>query len=476
MLVGCTVVLIMLLRVALYGSWLPFLAGIFLLVIVFLVVRARHAPYLAFAALAPFAITLPMLSKFPVMGLVLAIGALGVVARRATQGQASVRTIRSWDTLCVVFYLGLFVVYLMHPALPGAAIGMSQDITGFRSWLDHAMGLGLLLFMGSLISTHDEVRTFFRWMWVWAFIFTIVFIPMMFIQNWPLTLLLHRAGVYVSYFGNGWRRFVFLPTMGSIMIMAALLPNLFGVSRFQRRLLAPLGLLAFVAGGNRSSAIGLVIQLAVIALRKGKHLALAVLCIAIAITALAANALFDTGARSIETPVVRIMTTFSPQLARSSGSLGTLEWRVIRWKRAMTDIRRHPWAGMGYGGLKDYFELLSATGGVSTELAIDRDLATGSTHNGYISAARALGIPITVLFIWIMFHRIGRHWRLAGSIQPHNKKLAEAHLFLCSYLAMTACILLVSAEIRSPALWLMLAMGFVIERITHTDDDVAVAT
>lgn len=465
---GWVVFSMKLLSSSLPGNWIPLLACGALLAGVLMVVRARHPAYLAFGILVPLGLTLPVIRQVPILGLVLAVSVTGAVVQHMVRGPSR-QGVHSWDTLTIVFHLCVLVIYALHPVLPGFALGLSQDITGFRSWLDHAMDLVMLLFLGRLVTCRDDVQGLFRWLRIWAVIFTAIFVVLMFIPGWQLSQTLANAGVFVTFFGNGWRRFVFLPTMGMLMIMAGLMPKLFGVSRFQIRLLVPLGVLAVVAGGNRGSVLGLLMQLAVISLRKGKYLAIASLCLGVSILVIAANALFERGALTVENPLIRVMTTFSPGLAEASGSMGTVEWRLIRWRRAMEDIRLHPWTGMGYGGMKDYFAVVSGERGPSAEMAVERDLATGSTHNGYISAARALGVPITALFMIIMLRRVHRHWRAAGALLQRDPLLGEANLFVCSYLATALAILMVGAEIRAPAFWFFIAVGFVVERLTPVD-------
>ncbi len=466
--IGGVATLLLLLRSVMLGFWLPILGAVAFVGVLAMVVRARHPAYLAFGVLVPFGITLPFVSGLPILGLVLALGIAERAARYATGGTAP--SIRSWDGLAMIFHLSLLGIYLRDPALPGVALGLSQDITGFRSWLDHAMDFGLLVFLGHLITSRQDVSSLFRWLRRWALVFAVAFMVLMFVPSWRLTLFLKQSSVFVSYFGNGWRRFVFLPTMGMFLLLSALLPTLFDISCFRARLLVPVGLAAIIAGGNRGSIVGLLVQLGVISLRKGKFIALSALAMLVALSMLAANALLEHNLVGIENPLMRVMTTFSPKLAEASGSLGTMEWRMVRWRRAVEDIRKHPWAGLGYGGVSDYFALLSPRGGPTEELAVERDLATGSTHNGYISAARALGIPITVMFVLLLPYRIYRHWRLAGACLASERLMGEAHLFICSYLAMFSCMLLVSAEIRAPVLWFFIGLGFILENMGNAGD------
>jgi len=269
----------------------------------------------------------------------------------------------------------------------------------------------------------------------------------------------------VVKFGNGWRRFVFLPYMGIFMVMAYFLPALFRTTPGQGRLLVTLGLVAIIAGGNRASVYSILIMLVLMWVIRRKFLALGAMSAAVIGMILLSNVVLQKGWVDSETPWSRVLSAVSPKMAVEIGVMDPVEWRLIRWKRAIEDIKQHPWVGTGYGGLKGYFRMLSDIQETSADLDVDRDLATGSTHNGYLSAARNLGIPITVLFVLIVVVRMRVHWCKANPRSHPDAVLSEAHIFLCAYLAMILAVMMTGAEIRVPSLWVFIVLSIIVERL-----------
>jgi len=455
---------LMLLNAAVSGSWTPLLFTGFTILLVVLVVKANGPAYLAFGTLAPFGISLGIIQQVPALGLALMISVCGICLKTIIQGKSAPRLGRA-DWMIVLFYLYLLIRYCVDPVFPGKALGLSEDITGFRSWLDHLLSLIIYLFLGYCIATRADVLKLFRWLLVFAVIFAVIFLTIMFIPGMALSQFLANMGITPGEFDNGWRRFVFLPTMGLFMLMAYMLPTLFGTTPVQGRFLLVLGLIATIAGGNRGSTLALLVMMIVVWMLRKRRLAVAVLCACIAGLIMTVNMLHEQGWIRGGTPLDRVLSVFSPGISTEIGVMGTMEWRVMRWKRAMEDIKEHPWFGMGYGGLRGYFRLLSDVGNADAALEVERDVATGSTHNGYVSSARALGIPITLLFVVIMARRIMMHRRLAALHRLHDRELFEVHAFLCAYLIAMLCILMVGAEIRTPSVWLFIVLGLLVERL-----------
>lgn len=461
--VGLTGSLI-LMNLAMTGNWKMLLIALEALALTGLVVWAKHPAYLAFGILAPFGISLGFIQQVPSLALALTICLCAVCIKSAAR-HIPARIIISADAIIIVFYLCLVVRYCMNPVLPGYSMGLSEDISGFRSWLDHLIGFTIVLFLGRLITSYTDVRNLFRRLLFFSVLFFFVFIAIMPIPGRSLTLALSSAGIFESEFSNGWRRFVFLPTMGQFMILGYLLPNLFGTTPRQGRILLLLGITAYIAGGNRGSILALFVTVGVIWLLKRKWASVVLLGIGAAGLMLLASVSLERGWIRTATPWGRVMSAFSPGLSTEIGAMGTMDWRIDRWKRAADDIRSHPWLGLGYEGVRGYFRFTSDIANLDPDMEIERDVATGGTHNGYVSSARSLGIPITVLFVLIMVRRVLAHIKQAASHRHRLSPLFEAHVFFCAYLVMTLFILMVGAEIRYPPLWLFIALGLIVERM-----------
>lgn len=454
---------LMLLNSALTGSWTILLATLGMVGVISLIVLAKYPVYLAFGILAPFGITMLGVTQIPTIALVLMI-CIASVFMRASIITHGLPYLGRLDPLVMVFFLYLIIRYASDPVLPGYALGISNDVTGFRSWLNHLIGLILFFSLGFLITSTDAMQKLFRWSALFSLIFTIIFFGLMFIPGQELSTALGQMGIFVTMFGNGWRRFVFLPAMGTFLITAALLPTLFRTTPFQRRIFTVIGVLAVIAGGGRGSVLTLLLTVGIILILKKRSLSFGILVATVIGLTIMANTLVGHWSTKTVTPIVRIMGSFSPALSTEIGAMGTMEWRYIRWKRAMEDIRQHPWVGMGYGGVKNYFGVLSDIQETSPDLDVERDVAIGATHNGFISAARNLGIPFTLLFAIISLRRAYVHWR---KLKPQHFAgvLPEAHIFLCSYLVVMVLGMTIGGDITLPSNWMSIALSFVVERL-----------
>jgi len=457
---------LVLLAQLLSGAWVPAALILGAVVLTWTLVQANFPAYLAFGILAPVSITLPFVRLFPTYAVVLGLCVLAAFGRRVVAAGPGVTPLRSYDRLTLIFYGYLLVRYLMHPVLPGYALGLSEDITGFRSWFDHLIGFATVLFLGYLLRTRDDLRRCCRWLLVAAFVFTAISVPLMFIPSLALTRVLHTLGVYIVYFSNGWRRFVFLPGLGVILLSASLLPRAFGLRPWIARLLLPFGVMAIVAGANRSSLLAVLTMVVAIWIVQRRYLRVVLLAAMVAALVWAVDVAYQRRLLTVDHPFIRLMGVFNPRITDESGGAETIEWRLMRWRRALEDIRNHPWVGVGYGVLPEFFAVTSEYRSLSPELEVERDLATGSTHNGYISAARSLGIPAVVLFAIIMGREVWRCLR-AGRRLAARPEEAELHLFLGSYLLMYLAVLWMAAEIRNPPIWLFLALSMSANRLAE---------
>lgn len=457
------VVTLVLLRFSLEGDRTILLYAIGVVGLISLIIRANCPACLAFGLLAPFSLPVAMVKQVPTLALVLilcivAIGLRSVVQRRGIPYMGRL------NSLIMIFYLYLCIRYACDPVLPGYSIGISNDITGFRSWFDHLIGLIAILSMGFIVTSNEDVQNLFHWISMFSLMFVAVFIGLMFVPSKELSAILESMRIFVTSFDNGWRRFVFLPGMGIFLIMAAMLTSLFRTPLGLRVFFIAAGLIAVVAGGGRGSVLSLVVMISIIWMIEKRYWALIFMFASVMTLAVMANAMVGYGQGRIVTPLVRVMGAFSSKLSTEIGAMETMEWRYARWNRAIEDIKQNPWGGMGYGGVKDYFGMLSDIQETSPDLAVERDVATGSTHNGYIASARNLGIPITILFVVIILLRIHVHWRHARK-RALSDVLTEAHKFLCSYLVVTLLIMTVGGEVTSPTIWVFVALSFIVERL-----------
>src|SRR5205085_8899321 len=77
----------------------------------------------------------------------------------------------------------------------------------------------------------------------------------------------------------------------------------------------------------------------------------------------------------------RILALVSGRVARETDAEASYLWRQARWEIAMFDVRKHPWIGVGYGGLQSAYAVMTAENYEQTSVEID--VAAGSIHNGF---------------------------------------------------------------------------------------------
>lgn len=443
----------------------PFLGLLFLVGFGVLIIRGNYWTWLGIGVLCPFLLTLLHFRGIPAfaISLLFCLGAL--VVRNVVVSGPQPSSPRSYDVLTAVFFLYIVIRYAVDPALPGYTLGISQDISGFRSWFDHLMNLIVVIFLGMMIRQEIEVVRLLRIMVITSVILATLLIVVMFLQSPMVTLILRQMGVLIVYFNNGLRRFVILPHFGAIVMMGALLPDACGISRRFAVWLFPYGILAVLAGGNRSSFLGVLAAVGSILVLKRRWMTLGMFAAVMVTGILSVNIMQRQGFLSVDNPLARVFGIWNAEIAKGTGGTDTVGWRLQRWRRAAEDICRHPWFGMGYGRMKDYFAYTPTSEAAKSDLEVERDLALGTTHNGYVSAARALGIPAVVLFVLIVMREIACQCSRVWGHRVRNERERDVVIWIASSLVMYVGILVVSGEIRMQILWLFLALSRIVARL-----------
>lgn len=465
--VGILAVVLGILTQAVSGNYPSLiLAGVVMFALA-VIVKSAFGLCLAIGMTCPFLVKLPFVAGLPVYSLALLICGAGVALRAGTAGNKAAAPHRSFDVWIALFYGYLLIRYAAKPALPGVALGVSMDISGFRSWFDHLMCAASVFGLGLMIRTRQDVKNFLFALLLMSVVFALVLLAAMPVPSPGLTRWLADSGIMVAFHANGWRRFVMLPTMGLVMIAAALLPGAFKLNRRWKIPLMGIGIVAVLAGGNRTSFISLLLLVATILVLKRRYIAILALVLMVMTAALAINVMCRTGTISSSGPFVRVFGLFNREISETTGGVGNIEWRLVRWKRAIEDIKQRPFWGHGYGGMQGYLGSLSEFHEVSEEFTIERDMATGSSHNGYLSAARAFGIPAAVLCAFILLRQCVRHFRMARRLRDVDPALFEWHTLVHGFLLIWLQILLISGEIRQPDLWLYVGLGFILMRLEN---------
>ncbi len=432
-----------------------------LILVVALVLMPGYIPLFIFGLLMPFSLPIPYIWNCPFLLIAMGICALKYWLQRGLLQRGLQRDRLSSNFKAVDFSIGLFftwvfVRYCMKPALPNV-LGFGTNVTGFRSWLNYGLSFCVLLFVGRFIGNRVGVLKLMRWMGYVSIFFILILVPVTLSRSPVVGYVFMYLGMYVSTFDSGNLRFVTLPAFGLFLLSLLLLPSLFKVSRAGWGVIFALAMVAIVLGGNRSSLGMAFIIVTVIPLLRHKYLQTAIIVGIAAVISVAAYVKGPALSQLPNTGFLRVFGLVSPALAESSGAAGTLEWREIRWQRAMEEIRKHPFIGEAYGGLENAFESVDPT--QSEEASQDISLATGGVHNGYIASALALGIPAAALFVYIIIRHVFLNARRAIRLQKQDPVVGEAHCFVCANLLSYAATIFIGSDLNDPMIWFFFAMS-----------------
>lgn len=430
-----------------------YLAGLIYVAIgVAAVITPGTSALLALGLLAPFSLPLPVVQGFPFALLITLLCYLKLfLTRLLTQRGERLPTPRvHW--LIGVFFAWVALRYAMNPALPNIA-GIGSDVTGFRSYLHYGTSFILMLGMPWFLSDRSAIERFLRWCGILSLVFSILFILLSFTRSMGVVLLLNQLGMFVSTFDNGMLRFVTLPAFGLMLISLSLIPGIIDLSATQRKLYLAVGLLAVIWGGSRSGFLMLYVLMLAIAIGRRKLVQLAywtavfVACF-FAFRYVGENLL----PRQQNVGVLRILSIASDKVAARTDAAANTLWRQIRWERAVQEIRSRPLVGIGYGGLDRAFIFASREEYEQSRLEVD--VASGNIHNGYLSAAMALGIPAGLVFLAIL----SRQLLIAAmrALRPRSEEdgfLSAYHTFCLAQIAVIAVAILIGMDINRAVVW-----------------------
>jgi O-antigen ligase len=218
-----------------------------------------------------------------------------------------------------------------------------------------------------------------------------------------------------------------------------------------------------MAGASRGGLLGLLVFALVAMLLRRKH---GVVVIGVSLTVallVGVSVAYRGGVINSDTPFVRVFGLLDRKIARETDGVSNMHWRMMRWRLARDDIRRSPWFGQGYGGVANYFSMSVAIHHNPEQAKAEKDVAMGQTHNGYISAARGLGIPFAVAFTLILMRQAFVHIRRVRNL-PVSDRDRGLHILVASLLVMDLQLLLTNMEFNSEAVWLHLGASVLLER------------
>jgi O-antigen ligase len=433
---------------------------------IFMLTAPGYLPLLALGLLNPIVVPLPFVSSFPFLAVMLGFCGLKLIFRDVlthTEFRAYKPCLTPWF---VAFFGWVAFRYLLKPVMPNLS-GFGSSITGFRSYLSYAICFGVVMGLPFFIKTREDVLKLFRWMAGISCVFIIILIPMVFSKSVSAALLLHRFGVTTFFFDNGWLRVLALPGFGLTLLTLTLCPNLLPISTILRRCLFFLGLAAIVMGGTRSSAAMAVVIVLLVFLLRLQFFRLCASGAALAVILVAGGYMVETLNMQSGFGFMRILALTSSRVARQTDASSTWEWRQVLWERALSEIKKQPILGKGYGGLENAW--VFSTYDQYMQVEGDINLAAGGIHNGFISSAYALGIPATLLFLGLFCQVLWRSARQQFSVRERDPVLAEMHQFVIVNLISLVIAIFIGTDLNGPIIWFYLTLGLLFTRIGRTE-------
>jgi O-antigen ligase len=427
-----------------------------------LVVMPGYIPLLVVGLLLPFSLPLPIVWNCPFLLIALGTCILKYWLERGLTAHRNITPISTVHWSFGVFFSWVFLRYCMSPSVPNF-LGFGRNVTGFRAWLNYALCFGVLFFTGRFVANRQNLLKLTRWLAGVSVALTIILLAAAFSKSMTVGLILTYLGMYVSEFDNSFLRLVALPQSGLILLSLAMLPHLLNLNRVVWWGVFLLAVAAILGGGNRSGlGMAFVIIITILMLRR-KFLACVVASGIIAALCFAVYFAGPTLSRLSHTGFLRAFALVSPELAEVTGGDADMEWREVRWQRAMEEIRKHPIIGEGYGGLENMFDTFNSA--QMEEESQEMALATGGVHNGYIASALALGVPAGLFIILIVASQIIVNASRAFKLQKTDPLMGEAHCFLCAHIAAFAMGMFVGSDFNAPIVWFYFGLGILLFRM-----------
>ena len=445
------------------GDYGTLLSLTYLAVAMFLFFAPGYIPLIALGLVSPINLPIPFVRQFPFVAVMLGLCVLKYMTRRWLTHTRDPSPPRLSVPISFALFFGWVCMrYCLDPVIPNVR-GWGENVSGFRPYLNYAVCFGLVVLVSLFFRRVDEVKSLLRWMAALSTFFICLLIPLSVSRSLAAGEILTRFGVYVTFFDNGWLRFVVLPGLGTVLLVLGLLPQVSGWGRTRSRVMIGLGLVAIVMGGGRGSFLGAAAAVAAIALVRRRLLGLTAAIAGLVLLLGIFRYVGETYAFHEGAGALRILSLVSPRVATLTRAGDTLIWRQKRWERAMVDIYRRPWVGYGYGGLERAFIYGSRVGYEVAKIEID--VVTGSIHNGFIAGARALGVPAVALFLVILIGRTYSSARLALQLSSSDPERSELHCLAFAHLATLVPEIYIGTDLNAPTLWFYLFLGILVERL-----------
>jgi len=436
-------------------------AAIFLYVLIF----PGYIPLIALGLLSPFVLPIPYISNFPFLLMILGICCIKFFFEHALSEKQ--RAVKHCLTVGIVLFFGwVFLRYCMNPVMPNVQ-GFGANVTGFRSYLNYAMCLILIALLPYFVADRNDVKQLLNWMAKVSVFFILLMTPFVFSKSPTAAYWISLFGVNVSFYDNGWLRFVALPSFGVILISLVLVPRVVDWSVEKRLVMLSLGVMAILLGGNRASFAQIVAVILAIELFKRRFMRLTIISAAVAMLLLSFYYIGETMDLSRGVGFLRILSIVSPRVAAASGAVDTSDWRMQRWRRATSEIIANPLFGKGYGGVENAWVFADVSQFEDARLEVD--LATGGIHNGYLSCAYSLGLPALIIFLFVFIRRILESFELSEKLKDTDPELSDLHIWAGANLIGLSLAIYVGADLNAAIIWLYIALVIYFKRMAQTE-------
>ncbi|MCX7871731.1 MAG: O-antigen ligase family protein [Verrucomicrobiae bacterium] len=437
-------------------------AGLMLYVLVF----PGYIPLIALGLLSPFVLPIPYISNFPFLLLILGICCVKFFFEHALSEKQ--RVVKHCITVGIVlFFAWVLFRYCKNPVMPNVK-GFGANVTGFRSYLNYAMCLIMVFLIPYFVTNRQDVKELLKWLCKVSIFFIFLMTPFVFSKSPTAAYWISLFGVNVSFYDNGWLRFVALPSFGIVLISLAILPEATGWSKWKRTFLFLLGAMAIFLGGNRGSFAQVLAIIVAVQLYRRQYFKFAVSCVGIAFILISFYYIGERLDLSRGVGFMRVLSIVSRRVAEASGAVDTSDWRIMRWRRAMNEIAANPLFGKGYGGVENAWVFADVSQFEDARLEVD--LATGGIHNGYISCAYSLGIPALILFLFVFIEKLWITFKFAERFKDSDKELSELYIWVGSNLVGLTLAIYVGADLNAPIIWLFIAMAVYLKRMAEAEE------
>jgi O-antigen ligase len=409
----------------------------------------------------PFSLPLPVFKSFPTIGLVFIWIMVVLLFRLCLTG--SIRYIKSYNLFLLITFAWVPVRFLMNPVHKlGASVAGGNGVSGALPYFEYILAGFLLLTVGGVLNTRENIMSFMRWSLAIVFITGMGLLYCAF-NIWTAPYLLAMGSFSAGNMGDGIQRLVQLPGYGIFLMEAALCPGLFLLKKRYSVVLFALGSVMVIVGGNRSAIAAAIAAVPVILLlRRQSHAIMLSLVLSLAGLLMLHVYVASTDVAKIPM-LIRGFGIFESKIDQATGGSASANWRYTMWQSGLEKIEENPLIGKGFGNLPDRLD--AQTAGPTGPADFESLLAGGEAHNGFITAAYGFGIPFMAILACFIFIRLFSHAHSALTTDRHDAELRDLHALLAGLFASFPVIIYTALDLSQAMVWLYTGIGIILAQL-----------